>query len=154
MAGPAARLVRDAIERHLAGPAFAQFIARQRPKPVRRRTRPRLDYGLTDKAAPVALLSPALQARLGAAAAVVELTDQAAGRQYWRHGRGRQLLRRGGRVPVPAAWYAGIQQLVDEAAPERHRGDWVFAAGGRRLVLRLRDGVPRVLAYYRQGNQR
>ena len=148
MADAAARLVRDAIERHLAGPAFLQFVGRGRPRPVRRRRRPRLDYGVDDKAAPVALLSPALQERLGATAAVVELSDQAAGRQYWRHGRGRQLLRRGGRAPVTPAWYAGIQTLVDDAAPERHRGDWVFEANGRRLVLRVRGGVARVLACY------
>ena len=143
-------LVRDDIERHLAGPAFAWFIGRDRQKPIRRRSRRRLDYGRDDKAAPVALLSAALQERL-ATAAVVELTDWAAGKQYWRHGRGRQLLRRGGHVPVPAAWYAGVQQLVDDVAPEPHRGDWVFGADdGRRLVLRVRNGVARVLAYYRR----
>ena len=143
-------LVRGDIERHLDGPAFAWFVGRDRSKPIRRRSgRQRLDYGRDDKAAPVALLSAALQERL-AAAPVVELTDWAAGKQYWRHGRGRQLLRRGGRVPVSAAWYAGIQQLVDDVAPEPHRGDWVFEADGRRLVLRVRDGVAHVLAYYRR----
>ena len=142
-------LVRDDIERLLGGPAFAWFIGRDRPKPTRRRSRQRLVYGLDDKAAPVALLPAAAQERL-AAAPVVEMTDWAAGKQYWRHGRGRQLLRRGGHIPVPPAWYAGIQQLVDDVAPEPHRGDWVFEADGRRLVLRVRDGVARVLAYYRR----
>ena len=142
-------LVRDDIQQHLAGPAFTEFIGRTRQKPIRRRSRQRLGYGRDDKAAPVALLSAALQERL-AAVPVVELTDWAAGKQYWRHGRGRQLLRRGGHVPVPAAWYAGVQQLVDDIEPKAHRGDWVFEAGGRRLVLRVRDGVARVLAYYRR----
>ena len=147
---PVIGLIRDDIRRHLDGPAFAWFIGRDRPKPIRRRShRQRLDYGRDDKAAPVALLPAALQERL-AAAPVVELSDWAAGKQYWRHGRGRQLLRRGGHVPVPAAWYAGIQQLVDDVAPKPHRGDWVFEAAGRRLVLRARDGVARVLAYYRR----
>lgn len=146
---PVIGLIRDDIRRHLDGPAFAWFIGRDRPKPIRRRRSQRLDYGRDDKAAPVALLSAALQERLGAAP-VVDLSDWAAGKHYWRHGRGRQLLRRGGHVPVPAAWYVGIQQLVDDIAPERHRGDWVFeTADGRRLVLRVRDGVARVLAYYR-----
>ena len=142
-------LIRNDIERHVDGPAFAWFIGRDRQKPIRRRSRQRLDYGRDDKAAPVALLPASLQERLAAAPAV-ELTDWAAGKQYWRHGRGRQLLRRGGRVPVPAAGYAGIQQLVDDVEPEPHRGDWVFEADGRRLVLRVRDGVARVLAYYRR----
>ena len=140
--------IRSDIQQHLAGPAFAWFIGRDRPKPVRRRYRPRLDYGRDDKAAPVALLPESLQERMGTTAAVVELGDWTAGKQYWRHGRGRQLLRRGGRVAVPAAWYAGIQQMVEDVAPERHRGDWLFEADGRRLVLRVRNGVARVLAYY------
>ena len=127
-------LVRDDIQQHLAGPAFTEFIGRTRQKPIRRRSRQRLDYGRDDKAAPVALLSAALQERL-AAAPVVELTDWAAGKQYWRHGRGRQLLRRGGHVPVPAAWYAGIQQLVDDVEPER---------ASRRLGLRGRRPTARV----------
>ena len=142
-------LVRGDVQQFVDGPAFAWFIGRDRPKPIRRRSRQRLDYGRDDKAAPVALLSAALQERLRAAP-VVELTDWAAGKQHWRHGRGRQLLRRGGHVPVPAAWYAVVQQLVDDVAPRPHRGDWVFEAGGRRLVLRVRDGVARVLAYYRR----
>ena len=141
--------VRAAIERHLAGSAFAWFSERSRPKPVRRGRRPRrLDYGL-DKAAPVALLPAALRERLGTTAAVVELTDWVAGKQYWRHGRGMQLLQRGGGGEVPTARYADIQQLVDDVQPRAHRGDWVFEAGGRRLVLRVQDGVARVLAYYR-----
>ena len=148
---PALDLARAAIRRHLGGPGFAWFVGRDRPAPRRLRRRPRLDYGRDDKAAPVALLSAALRDRLGATSPIVGLTDWAAGKQYWRHGRGRQLLQRGGHVPVPGTWYAGIQELVDQVAPEPHRGDWVFeTADGRRLVLRVQDGVVRVLAYYRR----
>ena len=142
--------IRRAIEQHLEGPAFAWFVERPRPMPARRkRRRHRGAYGLDDKAAPVALLPPALQERLDTTAAVVEMTDRVAGRQYWRHGRGRQLLDRGGGVEVPTALYAGIQNLIDAEAPRRHRGDWVFEADDARLVVRVSAGVARAIAFYR-----
>ena len=119
-------LVRDDIARYLAGPAFSWFLERDRTGGAR-----------GDKAAPVALLPEAVRLRLGATAGVLEMTDRVAARQRRRR--------------IPAARYADIQQLVDDTAPERRRGEWVFEADGWRLAVRVRGGVARVAAFAAAG---
>lgn len=160
-----ARLVRGVIERYVTGPGFARFVERDRPQ-VRPWKKRKTDYGLEDKAAPVALLTPARQQQIGARTPVVGLADWGAGKQFWRHGRGRQALQRAaGRsfgVEVPVAWYAEIQAFVDSVSPDRQRDDrwghdrWVFnhPTNGRRLVLWIRGGAAQVLTYYLPGEPR
>lgn len=159
----AARLVRGFVRRYVEGPAFARFVERDRAAAPKRRHH-RIDYGLHDKGAPVALLAPELQKEIGASAPVVVLTDWGAGKHYWKHGPGRQALqherRRHFDVEVPVAWYAEIQALVDSVSPDGvlgRRGEtrWVFDRNdGRRLVLWIRGGVAQVLTYHRAGEPR
>ena len=149
--GTVLELARRTVERHVEGPGFAWFVDRGRGEqpPVKRRRH--IDYGRLDKAAPVAVLPDALAERLEAATAIVTLTDWAAGKQFWKHGLGRQMPQRsrGLAVEVPVEWYAEIQELVDDTVPQRHGNEWAFLrTDGRRLVVRVRDGVTEVLAYY------
>lgn len=82
------------------------------------------------------------------------LTDWAAGKQFWTHGPG-EAARTGHAVQVPAAWYGDIQEIVDGASPRRQDdGRWVLERADRRLVVRVRNGLPEVLTYYRRGRPR
>lgn len=166
------RLVRGVIERYVTGPGFARFVERDRPPPVRRRgqrrvqqrraqkrpVRQRIDYGLADKAAPVALLTAARQKTLEVHTPVVVLTDWGAGKGFWRHGIGLQGKQRARRrrfeVEVPAARYVEIQAIVDDVDDvtlvHQSDGRWLFAhRDGRRLVLMTEAGVAQVLTFFR-----
>ena len=161
------RLARGFIRRYVEGPAFARFVERDRAAAPKRRHH-RIDYGLHDKGAPVALLAPELQKTIGASTPVVVLTDWGAGKHYWKHGPGRQALQRERHrhrhrrfdVEVPVAWYAEIQALVDSVSPDGvlgRRGEtrWVFDHDdGRRLVLWIRGKVAQVLTYHHVGEPR
>lgn len=153
------RIVRSAIEQHLSGPTFAWFVERDRPAANRRRIRRRryeIEYGAKDRAASVAMLREALRAHIGIESPIIVLTDWSAGKQYWRHGLGRQAQQREQDrdlpVEVPTDWYRDVQSIVDGVDPWRDSdGSWVFARqDSRRLILRVKGGVAEIFAYYRR----
>lgn len=105
------RLIRGAIETYLGGPAFARFVQR------RANAAPRGDLG-----APVALLAPAAQERIGARTPVVVLADAAA-------------------AGAAVERWRGVQAALDSAAPrDRGGGRWAFGA----WTIEVVDGLPRV----------
>lgn len=153
------RLVRGFVRRYVRGPALARLVERDRPAPrvlrARRGQSPVMNWGgRDDLAAPIALLTSSVQAKLGAHTPVVVLTDAGAAHQYWRHGVGMQgLQRRRARdlpVEVPPDRYVEIQAFVDDIEPQpRPHGRWLFKRrDGWRLVLEVEAGVARVITFF------